>query len=400
MTQLPHELWMEIVEDAAYILGELDYRTYDPFNSPSPHNLEEAVTQVLPTRYSFTLVSRFFYNVALPILYQTLLISDSSKLWSIVRCLEANTARSRTSPNVQEHALLVKRIHFAAYGEGRWPKSFPKPISGTFEFSNLIIVGGNGNRLGSEEFGDFLRDHFLKRCRAARSIDGTWHSLVGREFDHCVRFIQSHNNLRSLCSPLWAWSANNPMPESFKDSVSRIEALAISNVWPFVTVPLTTLSSLCALRLIIFSLSNLHYVEALGERVTLLDVTSSISLQINLEMFPNLRTFINRVRNEPRSKCTVSSLHSALVQVAFSDQFTIPRKQLKRGMMEFLDKSLLPQLKQIRLIDMRVCRRFVHQNPDHVKLWVDMGLDKGIRLEAGDGRLLSELICQGMACAI
>lgn len=26
---------MEIVEDATYTLGELDYRTYDPFHSPS-----------------------------------------------------------------------------------------------------------------------------------------------------------------------------------------------------------------------------------------------------------------------------------------------------------------------------------------------------------------------------
>jgi len=60
--------------------------------------------------------------------------------------------------------------------------------------------------------------------------------------------------------------------------------------------------------------------------------------------------------------------------------------------MEFVDKSLFPQLKQIRLIDMRTCRRFVHQNPNRVELWVNKGLDKGIRLEAGDGRLLSNLV--------
>jgi hypothetical protein len=186
---------MEVVEEATYIPGELDYRPYDPFLSPSPLNLEQAVTQFLPTRYAFVLVSRFFHNVALPILYQTLLITDCNRLWSIARCLHANTTRSRISPNVQEHALLVKRIHFAAYRERCWPKFFAKPISGTFEFPNIIIVGGDGNRLRSEEFGDFLRVHFLKRCSAARSLDGSWCGLIGSDIDQCLHFIQSHKNL-------------------------------------------------------------------------------------------------------------------------------------------------------------------------------------------------------------
>jgi hypothetical protein len=390
--QLPHELWMEIVEDTTYIPGELDYRTYDPFLSPSPRNLEQAIAQVLPTRHSFTLVSQFFHSVALPILYQTLLITDCNLLWTIVRCLEANTARSRMSPNVQEHAQLVKRIHFAAYSERRWPKAFAKPIAATFDFTNLIIVGGNGNRLGSEEFGSFLRDHFLERCSAACSIDGTWYSLVGRDINHGLHFVRSHRNLRSLCSPLWAWLASNPVPEGFKESVSRVEALAIANYWPFATVPLPTLPYLCALRLIIFNRSNLHHVETLGARVTFLDVTSSISLEINLDIFPSLRTFINRVGIEPHSRCTAHSPHSGLARIAFSDQFTLSRRKFKCGIMEFVDTSLLPKLKQIRLIDMRICRHFVHQNPSHVRLWVNQGLERGIRLEAGDGRLLSDLI--------
>jgi len=391
-SQLPLELWMEIIENATHILGELDYRTYDPFHSPSARNLEQAVAQVLPTRYSLTLVSHFFHKVALPILYQTLSITDCNRLWSIMQCLDANAARSRVSHNVQQHALLVKRIHLAAYGVGRWPKSFAKPLPGTFEFSNLIIVGGNGNRLGSEEFEEFLRNNFLKRCSAARSIDGTYYGLVGRDI-HCLHFVQSHKNLKSLCSPLWAWETSTPIPDSFKDSISRIEALAIANFWPFATVPLTALPSLCALRLIVFNTSNLRYVEALGEKVTFLDVTSSLSLQINLDIFPNLRTFMNRVGSEPRSRCIARSPHTGLVRVAFSDQSAIPpRRRFKKGMMEFTDRSLFPQLKQIRLIDMRVCRRFVHQNPDHVKRWGSKGLDKGIRLESGDGRLLSDLI--------
>ena len=395
VVQLPPELWMEIVEDATCISGELDYRTYDPFQSPSGHNLEEAIAQVLPTRHSFALVSRFFHKVALPILYQTLFISSCNRLWSIVRCLDANTTRCRMSPDVQEHAPLVKRIHFAAYGEGRWPKSFTKPTPGAFEFPNLIIIGGNGNRLGSEEFGQFMRNHFLQQCSAARSIDGTWYSLVGRDLNHCLNFVQSHRNLKSLCSPLWAWTmqTSSPIPDGFIDNISRIEALAIANFWPFSTVPLTALPSLCALRLIIFNISNLCYVEALGERVTFLDVTSSISLLINLEMFPNLRTFINRVSKEPRSRCITRTPHSALLQVAFSDQCHISRKRFKSGMMQFADISLFPRLSRIRLIDMQVCRRFVHQNTDHVKIWVNTGLDKGIRLEAGDGRLLLDLIC-------
>ena len=392
MPQLPHELWMEIIEGATCISGELDYRTYDPFHSPSLRNLEDAMAQVLPTRYSFTLVSRLFHRVALPILYQTLFIANCNRLWSIVRCLEANTTRSRVSPSVLEHALLVKRIHFSVYGEGRWPKSFAKPIPATLDFANLIILSGNGTRLGSEEFGGFLQDHFLQRCSAARSIDGTWLRLVGADVNDCLHFIQPYKNLRSLCSPLWAWPTNTLIPEGFMDSVSQIEALSVANFWPSATVPLTAFPLLCALRLIIFNSSNLPHVEALGERVTLLDVTSSISLQIDLEMFPNLRTFITRVGSEPRSRCITRSPHSALVRVAFSDQFTISRRRFKWGMMEFVDRSLLPQLKQIRLIDMRVGRRFVQQNPDHVKLWVNTGLDKGIRLEAGDGRLLLDLI--------
>lgn len=393
--QLPPELWMEIVEGATYIQGELDYRTYDPFQSPSARNLEEAIARVLPTRLSFTLVSRFFHNVALRILYQTLFITGCNRLWSIARCLEANTTRCRMSPSAQEHTLLVKRIHFAAYGEKGWPRSFAKPISGAFEFPNLIIIGGNGNRLGSEEFGQFMRDHFLQRCSAARSIDGTWYSLVGRDLNHCLDFVQSHRNLKSLCSPLWAWPmpTSTPVPDSFKDNVSQIEALAIANFWPFATVPLTALPSLCAIRLIIFNISNLRYIEALSERVTFLDVSSSISLLINLELFPNLRTFINRVGGEPRSRCITRTPHSGLVQVGFSDQYNMPRRRFKSGMTEFDDISLFPQLKQIRLIDLQVCRRFVHQNPRHVKLWVNTGLDKGIRLEAGDGRLLLDLIC-------
>lgn len=390
--QLPYELLMEIVENATYIAGELDYRTYDPFQSPSARNLEEAVAQVLPTRYSFTLVSRFFHKLALPILYQTLFITDCNQLWTIMRCLDANTTRSRMSPNVLEHALLVKRIHIAAYGEGHWPKSFARPIPGTFEFSNLIIIGGNGNRLGSEEFGEFLRKDFLKRCSAARSIDGTWYSLVGRDINHCLHFVQSHKMLRSLCSPLWAWPTSPSIPDSFKDSVSQIEALAIANFWPFATVPLTALPFLRALRLIIYNSSNLRYIEALGERLTFLDVTSSITLRINLEMFPNLRTLINRVGSEPRSRCSTRSPHFGLVRVAFSDLFIISRRRFKWGMMDFFNKTLLPQLKQIRLIDMRVCRQLVHQNPVHVKRWVDQGLDQGVRLEAGDGRLLADLI--------
>ena len=390
--QLPYELLMEIVENATYIAGELDYRTYDPFQSPSARNLEEAVAQILPTRYSLTLVSRLFHKLALPILYQTLFITNCNQLWTTMRCLDANTTRSRMSPDVREHALLVKRIHLAAYGEGRWPKSFARPIPGTFQFSNLVIIGGNGNRLGSEEFGEFLRKDFLKRCSAACSIDGTWYSLVGREIDHCLHFVQSHKMLRSLCSPLWAWPTSTLIPDSFKDSISRIEALAIANYWPFDTVPLTALPSLHALRLIIFNSSNLRYVEALGQRLTFLDVTSSISLRINLEMFPNLRTLINRIGSAPRSRCSTRSPHFGLARVAFSDLFFISRRRFKWGMMEFFNKSLLPQLKQIRLIDMRVCRRLVHQNPVHVKRWVDQGLDQGIRLEAGDGRLLADLL--------
>lgn len=385
--QLPYELWMEIVENATHISGELDYRTYDPFQSPPARCLEEAVAQVLPTRYSFTLVSRFFHKVALPILYQTLLITDCNQLWNIMRCLDANTTRSRTSPNVQEHALLVKRIHLAAYGEGCWPKSFAKPIPGTFEFSNLTIVSGDGKRLYFVEFGDFLRKHLLTRCSAARSIDGTWYIL---KINSCLHFLQSHTNLRSLCYPPWD---SRTIPNNSKDSFSRIETLAIANYWPFATLPLTALSSLCAVRLIDFKASNLRYVEALGERLTFLDVASSAFLQINLEMFPNLRTLINRAGGQAPAKCIASSPHFGLVRVAFSDQSSISRRSFRCGILEFIDKSLLPRLKQMRLIDIRVCRRFVHQNPVHVKRWVDQGLDQGIRLEAGDGRLLSDLIC-------
>jgi hypothetical protein len=394
--QLPHELWMEIIEYATYILGELDYRTYDPFHSPSARNLEQAIAQVLPTRYSFTLVSRFFHKVSLPILYQTLSITGSDRLWSIMRCLDANTTRSRMSPNVQEHALLVKRIHLAAYGEGRWPKSFAKPIPGTFEFSNLIIVGGNGNRLGSGEFDVFLQRDFLKRCSAACSIDGTWYTRANTHthtHTHCRHFVQSYKNLRSLCSPVQVWPLDAPIPDSFKDSLSRVEALTVSCYWPFIKVPLTSLPSLCALRFGEFRIPNLRFVEPLGERVTFLDVAPPVNMQFNLDIFPNLRTLINRVGGWRSSKCIAHSPHSGLVRVAFSDQFIIPqRRKFKQGMIEFIDRSLFPQLKQIRLIDMRVCRRFVHQNPDHVKRWVNEGLDKGIRLEAGDGRLLSDLI--------
>lgn len=385
--QLPYELWMEIVENATHIPGELDYHTYDPFQSPPARCLEEAVAQVLPTRYSFTLVSRFFHRVALPILYQTLLISDCNQLWNIMRCLDANTTRSRMSSNVQEHALLVKRIHLAAYGEGRWPKSFAKPIPGTFEFSNLTIVSGNGNRLHFSEFGEFLRKDLLTRCSAARSIDGTWYQM---NINHCLHFLRSHKNLRSLCYPP---SDSRTIPNTLKDSVSRIETLAIANYWPFADLPLTALSSLCAVRLINFQASNLRYVEALGERLTFLDVTSLAFLQINLEMFPNLRTLINCAGSEAHAQCIASSPHFGLVRVAFGDQSIISRRRFRRGIMDFIDNSLLPRLKQMRLIDIRVCRRFAHQNPVHVKRWVDQGLDQGIRLEAGDGRLLSDLIC-------
>jgi len=380
--QLPYELWMEIIGNGTYIPGELDYRTYNPFQSPSAYNLEGALAQVLRTRYTFTLVSRFFHKVALPTLYQTLCITNCNQLSTIMRCLDANTTRSRMSPNVQEHGLLVRRIHIAAHAKWSWPKSFADPIPGTVQFPNLIIVSGNGNRLESDEFGDFFRKEFLKRCSAAHSIDGMWKKLLGKD-------IEFHKNLRSLCSPVWAWPASGPIPDSFKDNVSRIEALTLPNFWPFATVPLTALPSLCALRLLMFANKNLHYVEALGERLTFLDMTVSVGLQINLGMFPNLRTLINSVGSTYHGRCIVHSPHFGLVQVGFSDQSIISHERFEWGMMQFMDKSLFPRLNQIRLIDLGVCWALVGEP---VKRWVDQGLDQGIRLEAGDGRLLSEQV--------
>jgi hypothetical protein len=137
----------QLVGDATYISAELDCRTYDPFQSHSTSNLEADFAHVLRScsRYSFTLVSRFFHKVTLPILYQTLCITDCNQLRTIRRSLDANTTRSRIRPACQLSSAYTSLP--MTKGAGLNP-SRRRSQARTVKFPNRIIVGGNGNRLG------------------------------------------------------------------------------------------------------------------------------------------------------------------------------------------------------------------------------------------------------------
>lgn len=113
---LPNELWKEIIETATYVHAELSTNLADPFACRPQIDIANDVKSHMHTRRRLCLVSHRFYDLAVPIFYQTLLINSSRTLGRFAETVQSATASSHNPPLGE----YVQRLHVAVKDDKFW----------------------------------------------------------------------------------------------------------------------------------------------------------------------------------------------------------------------------------------------------------------------------------------
>lgn len=145
--------------------------------------------------------------------------------------------------------------------------------------------------------------------------------------------------------------------------------------------------------------SDISSLYTIGHQIQFLDIASShldnphLATSIELSKLPALVSLIIDIAMLGY-KCHLLDgyIHSSLKRVGFMVPSKQQRHSVYRNHFGNFDGHRFPVLEQIRILEMPVCRRLVVQNPERVATWTAELGSRGVRLEAGDGRLLTHLV--------
>ena len=88
MANLPPEIWNVIGELAAFVYGEVETNFRDPFMAPPQFDIAVGVQEVIPTRRSLVLVSKFFFTTFTSLLYRSIVLEDAKILRRLAETLK------------------------------------------------------------------------------------------------------------------------------------------------------------------------------------------------------------------------------------------------------------------------------------------------------------------------
>ncbi|TFY53633.1 hypothetical protein EVG20_g10025 [Dentipellis fragilis] len=112
----PPEIWLSIFEQATFVPHAFDTGPSDPFDVPGTPIAIDPSTQVmlqsvLPTKWSLTLVCRYWNDLATPLLYQAVVIRDDHSLQSLRDTLTKRNKRMSPAGSPTD-GLRVRRLDF------------------------------------------------------------------------------------------------------------------------------------------------------------------------------------------------------------------------------------------------------------------------------------------------
>ncbi|KIK69337.1 hypothetical protein GYMLUDRAFT_35409 [Collybiopsis luxurians FD-317 M1] len=243
---LPEEVLREIFHFATYIHEGECLMPADPFfpkiisnNVMGPN----AAVSAMHSKLAFSLVSRTWRGVAVPLLYRHLVVRSPRRANSVLSALE-----SRSSSLLTDYGRFVRHLEIYTYSRG----------SRTFEFLTALC-------------------RIIQRCPNLRIISGTW------TFWLPVGFLDAVSQMRGSTLEEISWSCDNCHADleptaKFFASFGNLRVLDISNLgFGRIDQPQTASLSLPSVRDLILSTHSI-----------------SLSLATSLLM-PNLRTLVLRV---------------------------------------------------------------------------------------------------------
>ena len=111
---LPDELLLEVVHCATDVAGELDSNLDDCFHVPSPADMEEMLKATMPTRRALVQVSRRLWNLATPVLYRSITITQPHTINLLFKSIMESGERC----HLFRHA--VRRFHLSILNNSQW----------------------------------------------------------------------------------------------------------------------------------------------------------------------------------------------------------------------------------------------------------------------------------------
>ncbi|KAF9050091.1 hypothetical protein BJ165DRAFT_1414095 [Panaeolus papilionaceus] len=172
---LPPEIWLEIFQFATYVHASSSMKPLDPFRP------RRAVTNAMgansyaismKTKRSLVLVSHWWRHLALPILYEHIVVRSPSRATKIVRVLEDSRRISDSSSLSQTESVQL--------GYGEWTRHIE-----IYTYAR-----------GSEDI-EYLKKVFrvMRCCPNLRFLSGIWIHQLPREFLAVITQLYTSSNL-------------------------------------------------------------------------------------------------------------------------------------------------------------------------------------------------------------
>ena len=114
MNTLPDELLLELIHCATGVTSELDPNLDDRFRVPSTADMEEMLKAVMPIRRTLVQVSRRFWDLAIPVLYRSILITQPQTLNLFFKSITESGERSLI------FRQGVRRFHLSIINSYQW----------------------------------------------------------------------------------------------------------------------------------------------------------------------------------------------------------------------------------------------------------------------------------------
>lgn len=374
---LPTELWISIIKEVTHITAELNGNAVSLFDRPPYVETWKARLTILPTRRSLVRVSRFFYLIARPFLYQSILIRKGHTVELLARTL-------RETPY---YGQWIRRFDVDLVR--RKQKSFSEEA-----LSDIMACLCNVDYLSAcgEWPADLARTFIksLRMCQNVRILCLQEHIFSESQLDYSPIFSLL-GNLQVLYGSDWINTTSTYMSTPQKGrSIRHITPLSdwinpdiFSDPTYFPNVNTLTLRD---------DITISHFVRVHGYKITTVDfdLTYFQDLEGIGHYLPNLRNVIIDIESLEIEKDRTEKKFIAIPQVTrvgFTSYRTFSASWRIESALRLLVK-LFPGIKHIQLLEAVFIRNLLRHKYGRILRWHKELKGKGIRLEREDRELL------------
>ncbi|KAG8861319.1 hypothetical protein FRB91_009230 [Serendipita sp. 411] len=395
----PSELWLQILEIACAIPGELNANASSLFERPSHLDCLNARRAALSTRRALPRVSRLFNQLSTPLLFQSISLRHGRTLNALLRTFKKTEALDEDGKPSPGYGLWVKRLDIDFRRKRLWNYFQPEDLYTIFSYTpNLMVFVGLGTWPSLD--GDLLVAS-LNSCLQLRNLSLPSDVLPGI-YDHMFQIVTHISTLRTYFptpTPHDIPNGFDPDSHGFQNlgQCKNLIAATSSDVWLLGNAERDARYFPHLHTLHWYNGVNVEFIQTHGFKIKTIDLESNSWTDIvpYLQHFPNLERVIVDAQQIAIPYLSMTGSRQSYIHpvpcrtvkivgvTAYSSQ---PSHKRYTALFEFLP-DCFPGLQRILILE-DVGVKNLSSQLSRIVRWHNYLAQRNIRLEREDGDLL------------